>query len=48
MVVLTNGGQNERYVNGIFDNKEKTLDNEEKCRGGASPAQVPPVLPHFL
>jgi len=30
MVGLKNSVQNERYVSGIFDNEEKTLDNEEK------------------
>jgi len=30
MVGLENTVQNERYVSGIFDNQEKTLDNKEK------------------
>jgi len=28
MVVLKNSAQNERYVSGIFDNKEKIFHNE--------------------
>ena len=29
MVGLKNTMQNERYVSGVFDNEEKTLDNKE-------------------
>jgi len=30
MAGLKNSVQNERYVSGIFDNQEKTLDNKAK------------------